>query len=103
MNAVLVTISDSFLPALAVYLLLVNLIGFVQMGVDKRRSVHHRWRIPEAQLFLVAAIGGAAGSLLGMSVFRHKTRHRTFVIGMPLILVLQLAIAAVAAYLLKFS
>lgn len=103
MNAVFVTISDSFLPALAVYLLIINLVGFVQMGIDKRRSIQRRWRIPEAQLFLVAAIGGSIGSLLGMYVFRHKTKHKSFVIGMPLILIVQLVIIGFAVSLLKFS
>lgn len=103
MNAVFVTISDSFLPALAVYLLLVNLIGFVQMGVDKRRSIRHRWRIPEAQLFFVAAIGGALGSLLGMFAFRHKTKHTAFVLGMPLILLLHLILAGCIDCVIKFQ
>lgn len=100
MNAIFITISDSFLSALAVYLLLVNLIGFVQMGVDKRRSIRHRWRIPEVQLFLVAAIGGSIGSLLGMYIFRHKTKHKSFVIGMPLILIVQLILAGYICYIL---
>lgn len=103
MNAWIVTVSDQFFPVLAVYLLIVNLIGFAQMGIDKRRSIRHRWRIPEAQLFLVAVTGGSIGSLLGMYTFRHKTKHKTFVIGMPLILVLQLVIAGFAVSLLKFS
>ncbi|MGI6013110.1 MAG: DUF1294 domain-containing protein [Oscillospiraceae bacterium] len=93
MNLWFISLSHPFLLVLAVYLLIVNLIGFVQMGIDKRRSIQRRWRIPEAQLFLVAAIGGSVGSLLGMYVFRHKTKHKTFVIGMPLILIVQLILA----------
>lgn len=103
MNLWFISVSHPFLLVLAVYLLIVNLVGFVQMGIDKRRSIQRRWRIPEAQLFLVAAIGGSIGSLLGMYVFRHKTKHKTFVIGMPLILIVQLVIIGFAVSLLKFS
>lgn len=68
-----------------IYLLLVNAAGFVIMGIDKKRALRKAWRIPERTLFLVAVIGGSAGSLLGMYFFRHKTRHWYFTAGMPLI------------------
>lgn len=81
-----------------VYLIAVNLVGFAAMGIDKYKAVRHRWRIPEKGLFLIALVGGSAGSWAGMYLFRHKTRHWSFVIGMPLILAAQ----AVVCWLLFF-
>ena len=83
------------------WLLIINLAGFVQMYADKRRAKKDNWRIPEKQLFLVAAIGGSVGSILGMRAFRHKTKHKSFVFGMPAILILQLAVGALWYYLVK--
>lgn len=60
------------------------------MGIDKRKAIKGAFRIPEATLFIVALIGGSAGSILGMYTFRHKTRHLLFVYGMPAILILQI-------------
>lgn len=73
------------------YILLINIIGFASMGIDKKRAIKKMWRIPEINLFLYAIIGGSIGSILGMKVFHHKTRHWYFVYGMPLILILQIA------------
>ena len=75
-----------------IYLLIVNALGFLLMLVDKRKAQKNLWRIPEATLFLMAAIGGSIGSIAGMYKFRHKTKHWQFVIGMPAILILQLAL-----------
>ncbi|MDD5936244.1 MAG: DUF1294 domain-containing protein [Clostridiales bacterium] len=75
---------------LLVYAVLLNLAGFCSMGIDKKRAKKGQWRVKERTLFLVAILGGSIGSILGMRVFRHKTKHRTFVIGMPLILVIQI-------------
>lgn len=72
-----------------VYLLAVNLAGFLSMGIDKQKARKHRWRIPEKTLFLIAALGGSIGSIFGMILFHHKTRHLSFCLGMPLILALQ--------------
>lgn len=74
------------------YFLILNIIGFVMMGIDKRKAIKGAFRIPEATLFIVALIGGSIGSILGMYTFRHKTRKRRFVYGMPLILILQTAL-----------
>ncbi len=68
------------------------------MGIDKKRAIKRAFRIPEATLFLIAIIGGTIGSILGMYVFRHKTRHVSFVYGMPAILFIQIA-AIVALHL----
>ena len=79
------------------YLLIVNAAGFILMLVDKIKAKKNLWRIPESTLFLVAAIGGSIGSLLGMYTFRHKTKHIKFTLGMPLILALQiLAVVLIA-------
>ncbi len=76
------------------YLLLINALGFLLMLIDKWKAKHNRWRIPEATLMGVAAIGGSIGSLLGMYTFRHKTKHIKFTLGIPLILAVQLAALA---------
>ncbi len=77
---------------LTAYAVIVNLIGFFFMGIDKRKAIKRAFRIPEATLFTIAIIGGSIGSIAGMYVFRHKTRHWYFVYGMPAILFLQLAL-----------
>ena len=74
------------------YLILVNLIAFALYGIDKRRAKQGAWRISEYTLLLVALLGGSLGALLGMRYFRHKTRHRKFRYGVPLILLLQLGL-----------
>jgi uncharacterized membrane protein YsdA (DUF1294 family) len=73
-----------------VYLALVNILAFLLMGLDKHKARKGAWRIPERTLFLSALIGGSLGANIGMQLFRHKTRHRSFVIGMPVILIIQL-------------
>ncbi|MBE5901733.1 MAG: DUF1294 domain-containing protein [Lachnospiraceae bacterium] len=72
-----------------IYLLIVNALGFALMGIDKSKAKRHAYRIPEKVLFAAAILGGSIGSILGMYCFRHKTKHWYFVIGMPLILILQ--------------
>ena len=76
------------------YLLIINAAGFLLMLVDKWKAKKNRWRVRESTLLLVAALGGSVGSLLGMYLFRHKTRHLKFTLGIPLILAAQ-CIAAV--------
>lgn len=83
---------------IAIYLAAVNLIGFALMGIDKRRAIKRAFRIPEATLFSVALLGGSIGSTLGMFLFRHKTKHWYFVIGMPIIIVLQIALILLAYF-----
>lgn len=86
---------------LLLYLFIINAIGFFLMLSDKRRAKKKLWRIPEARLMTVAAIGGSIGSLWGMYTFRHKTKHPKFTIGIPLILVLQIAGAVAYFYYIK--
>ncbi|MDD5863538.1 MAG: DUF1294 domain-containing protein [Firmicutes bacterium] len=78
---------------LLLYLLIINAAGFLLMLADKIKAKRHRWRIPEATLMAVAALGGSVGSLAGMYAFRHKTRHPKFTVGIPLILALQSILA----------
>lgn len=78
---------------LLIYLLFINLLTLTLFAVDKRRARRHIWRIPEKSLFLAAILGGSVGALLGMKLFHHKTKHRSFLFGMPTILVLQIALA----------
>ena len=74
---------------LIIYVLIINIIGFVLMGIDKQRAIRGAWRISEASLFLTALLGGSLGCILGMQHFRHKTKHWYFKYGMPAILVVQ--------------
>ncbi len=74
-----------------VWLIAINVAGFVVFGYDKRCAVGHRWRVPERTLFLIALLGGSAGSYAGMVLFRHKTRHWKFRVGIPGIMLLQCA------------
>ena len=75
------------------YLVVMNIVGIAVMGIDKSKAKRGAWRIKEATLFGVSIIGGSIGTLLGMYTFRHKTKHIYFVIGMPLILILHIALA----------
>ena len=72
------------------YLFLINLYAFLLMGIDKRRAIRHKWRISEKNLFLSALLGGSMGSILGMYLFHHKTKHWYFVYGIPIIFLFQL-------------
>ena len=77
----------------AIYLAVMNVLGVAVMWSDKRRARLHRWRIPEKVLFGVSLLGGSAGTWAGMYLFRHKTKHWYFRIGLPLILLAQIALA----------
>lgn len=76
-----------------IYLSVINALGFLLMLVDKWKARTNRWRIPEATLMTVAALGGSFGSLAGMYLVRHKTKHLKFTVGIPLILAVQVVIA----------
>ena len=75
------------------YLVLVNILAFALMGIDKSKAKHHKWRIQERTLFGSAFMGGSVGALYGMHFFRHKTKHKSFMLGMPAILIIQLVAA----------
>ena len=84
------------------YLCAINALGFFVMWLDKRKARRHEWRIPEKTLFLVSLIGGSVGTLAGMYLFHHKTRHWYFVVGMPLILVVQVGIGVLIRSRISF-
>lgn len=84
--------------AVLCYLCLVNLIAFLLMGVDKSRAKRHKWRISEKTLFLFPILGGPLGGLLGMSFFRHKTKHPKFTYGFPVLLILWTAAIVFVCY-----
>ncbi|MGN0350007.1 MAG: DUF1294 domain-containing protein [Roseburia sp.] len=75
-----------------IYVICMNLVGILVMGIDKKRAIRHKWRIPEKTLFLVSLLGGSVGTWAGMYLFHHKTKHWYFVVGMPLILILQVVL-----------
>ena len=84
------------------YILLASLIGFVMMGMDKRKATKNAWRIPERNFFIVALLGGSPGVFLGMHTFHHKTRHWYFRYGLPAILMLQAALLGAFLYWYHF-
>ena len=96
-NDILWAVTGSPWGLLAVWLVLINLITFFVFGFDKLKAKYkekhgNARRVPEKTLFLLAALGGSVGALLGMRVWRHKTLHRAFRIGVPAILILQVVI-----------
>ncbi len=74
------------------YLVIINVFGFYMMWSDKQKAKKNAWRTPERSFFVVSAVGGSLGCWLGMQAFRHKTQHVKFTVGIPVILLLQLAL-----------
>lgn len=74
------------------YFAIVNVVTFVLYGIDKFKAQHARWRIPESVLIGLAVIGGSIGAWLGMMIWRHKTQHKKFKYGIPLILIIQIGL-----------
>ena len=77
---------------LLIYLVIMNVIGFIMMAVDKYKAKHHAWRINENSFFLISLIGGSLGTIMGMYTFHHKTKHWYFVYGLPIILLGQVGL-----------
>ena len=86
---------------LLIWVLAWTLIAFALMGVDKWKARHDSWRIPEKTLFLSAILGGSVGALAEMFLFRHKTKHLSFTVGMPLILAVQIVLVLLLAFRLQ--
>jgi len=80
------------------YFVIVNIVGLMSMAIDKAKAIHNKWRIPEKTLFIIAMLGGSIGSIMGMQMFRHKTKHATFTIGMPVILIVQIVLVLVVYF-----
>ena len=81
---------ENLITYLIIYLIVINLISFLAMYIDKRKAKYGRWRIPEQTLFILALIGGSIGAIVGVYTFRHKTKKLRFSIGFPVILILQI-------------
>lgn len=75
-----------------IYITVMNILGFVIMGVDKHKAYRHKWRISEKSIFLAGLLGGGLGILLGMSFFHHKTKHLKFTLGIPLVILMNIAL-----------
>ena len=73
-----------------IYILLINLLGFFAMLIDKKKAQKGKWRIPEKTLLIITLLGGGVGTILGMYMFRHKTKKLKFTIGFPVILILEI-------------
>ena len=73
-----------------IYLILINIIAFCAMGIDKKKAKYGKWRISESALFILVLLGGGIGGIAGMYVFRHKTQKPRFVIGFPIILIFEI-------------
>ena len=82
----------------AIYLVVINVVTFFLYGIDKWKALRDKWRIEEATLLWWAAFGGSIGALLGMKAWHHKTLHKKFTIGVPAILMAQIAIVGVIMY-----
>ena len=75
-----------------IYLLFINVITFFTYGIDKWKAKRSKWRIPESTLLIMAVMGGSIGAWLGMKVWHHKTMHKKFKYGVPVIILVQVAI-----------
>jgi len=85
-------IIESFgISNIAIYLIVINIIGFFAMGIDKWKAKNNAWRIPENTLLAITALGGGLGTIAGMYTFRHKTKKPKFTVGLPAILILEIA------------
>ncbi|MGG7177274.1 DUF1294 domain-containing protein [Clostridium paraputrificum] len=74
-----------------IYLIFINIFAFIFMFVDKKRAIRNKWRIRESTLITLSIFGGSIGILLGIQSFRHKTKHKKFTIGVPIILIIQIS------------
>lgn len=72
-----------------IYFIIINIIGFLAMYIDKQKAKKGKWRIPEKTLFIITALGGGIGTIEGMYIFRHKTQKIAFVVGFPLITIIE--------------
>ena len=73
-----------------IYLIIINIIGFLVMYIDKQKAKKEKWRIPEKTIFIITVLGGGIGTISGMYAFRHKTQKLHFTIGLPTITILEI-------------
>lgn len=83
-------LNSTYLKYFLIYYLIINVIGFLSMGIDKFKARHNMWRTPEKTLLIIPLLLGSIGSLLGMYTFRHKTLHPQFKYGIPCILIINI-------------
>ena len=96
-----ITISSIFSTQnIIIYLIIINILGFLLMFIDKQKAKKGAWRISEKTLFIVTTLGGGIGTIAGMYIFRHKTQKLNFVVGLPLITILEVLLAI---YFIFFS
>ncbi len=81
-----------FYSLLAIYLVIINILSLLMFGYDKLKAKRNGWRIPESRFLVLGLLGGAVGIYIGMRLFRHKTQHTLFVLGIPLLMVLNLVV-----------
>lgn len=81
------------IQGLIIYLIIINIVGFFAMLIDKEKAKRNYWRIPEKTLFTITLLGGGVGTIAGMYLFRHKTKKPIFTIGFPVILISEIFIA----------
>ena len=86
---------------LAIYLIAINAVAFLAYGLDKFKAKKRKWRISEGTLILLAILGGSVGSYLGIKVWHHKTMHKKFRYGVPIIIIFQIAIVLFLLYEMK--
>ena len=84
---------NNLTTTILIYLIIINVVTFFVYGIDKYKAKHAKWRIPEATLLLLAVVGGSVGAWCGMKVWRHKTMHKKFKYGVPVIFILQVVLA----------
>ncbi|MFB4166677.1 DUF1294 domain-containing protein [Virgibacillus sp. JSM 102003] len=80
------------------FLIGVNGLAFMLMRIDKQKAIRHKYRIPERTFWGIAILGGAFGALLGMKRYRHKTKHRLFILGMPTLIVIHIILLVYITY-----
>ena len=96
-----ISIQDIFSTRnIIIYFVVINIIGFLIMYIDKQKAKRGAWRIPEKTIFIITALGGGIGTIAGMHTFRHKTQKLQFVVGLPFITILEIILAI---YLIFFA
>ena len=88
----------SLLHIALIYLAVINVVAFFMYGIDKWKAKRSKWRVPEATLLLMAVLGGSLGAWLGMKVWHHKTLHKKFRYGVPIIIIVQIALIGYFLY-----
>lgn len=92
---------NEILVLVTIYLIVLNGMGFISMYQDKQYAIKQKRRIPEKRLFTIAIAGGSVGAFVAMRVFRHKTKHQSFSLGLPLLMLLHLGILLIILYYIQ--